>query len=133
MTLLYCLTVLEVVQLCLVLRVYTLDIVAYLPHARKFQPQNQPFLRKTRTNNGTAGLRNPFPGYGPVNTLPRKRMTSHSNSTAWESRDWSRRDIPDATIEPVVSAWSVRRLYNATMVIFAIVQFQLRRVPDEKM
>jgi hypothetical protein len=49
--------------------------VAYLPHARKVKPQNQPFLSNTRTNNGTAGLRNPFLGYGSVNTLPRRRMT----------------------------------------------------------
>jgi hypothetical protein len=43
--------------------------VAYLPHARKVESQNQPFLSNTRTNNGTAGLRNPFLGYGSVNTL----------------------------------------------------------------
>jgi hypothetical protein len=63
--------------------------VAYLPHAGKVEPQNQPFLSNTRTNNGTAGLRNPFLGYGPVNQLQRRRMTSHSNSTGWESRDLS--------------------------------------------
>jgi hypothetical protein len=50
--------------------------VAYLPHARKVKPQNRPFLSNTGTNNGTAGLRNPFLGYGSVNTLPRRRMTS---------------------------------------------------------
>jgi hypothetical protein len=61
--------------------------VAYLPHARKVELQNQPFLSNTRTNNGTAGLRNSFLGYGSVNTLPRRRMTSHSNYTGWESRD----------------------------------------------
>jgi hypothetical protein len=61
--------------------------VAYLPHARKFEPQNQPFLSNTRTNNGTAGLRGPFLGYVSVNTLPRRRMTSRSNSTGWESPD----------------------------------------------
>jgi hypothetical protein len=65
------------------------DIVAYLPHARNVEPQNQLFLSNTRTNNGTAGLRNPFLCYGPVNTLPRRRMTSNSNSTGWESRDLS--------------------------------------------
>jgi hypothetical protein len=32
--------------------------VAYLAHARKVEPPNQPFLSNTRTNNGTAGLRN---------------------------------------------------------------------------
>jgi hypothetical protein len=58
--------------------------VAYLSHARKVESQNQPFLSNTRTNNGTAGLRNLFVGYGSVNTLPRRRMTSHSNSTDWE-------------------------------------------------
>jgi hypothetical protein len=63
--------------------------MAYLPHARKVEPQNQTFLSNTRTNNGTVGLRNPFLGYGPVNTLPRRRMKSHSNSTGWESRDLS--------------------------------------------
>jgi hypothetical protein len=63
-------------------------IVAYLPHARKVEPQNRPFLSNTRTNNGRAGLRNPFLGYGSVNTFPRRRMTSHS-STGWESRDLS--------------------------------------------
>jgi hypothetical protein len=61
--------------------------VAYLPHARKVEPPNQPFLSSTRTSNGIAGLRNPFLGYGSVNTLPRRRMMSHSNSTGWESRD----------------------------------------------
>jgi hypothetical protein len=30
--------------------------VEYLPHARKVEPQNQPFLSNTRTNKGTAGL-----------------------------------------------------------------------------
>jgi hypothetical protein len=64
-------------------------IVAYFPHARKVEPQNQPFLSDTRTNNGTAGLRDPFLGYGSVNILPRRRMTSHSNSTGWESNDLS--------------------------------------------
>jgi hypothetical protein len=59
--------------------------VAYLLHARKVERQNQPFLSNTRTNNGTVGLRNPFLGYGLVNTLPRRRITSHSNSTGWES------------------------------------------------
>jgi hypothetical protein len=43
--------------------------VAYLPHARKVEPQNLPFLSNTRTNNGRAGLRSPFAGYGSVNTL----------------------------------------------------------------
>jgi hypothetical protein len=62
------------------------DIMAYLPHARKVELQNQPSLSNTRTNNGTAGLRNQFLGYGSVNALPRRRMTSHSNSTGWESR-----------------------------------------------
>jgi hypothetical protein len=85
--------------------------VAYLPHVRKVGPQNQPFLSNTRTNNGTAGLRDPFLGYSSVNTLPRRRKTSHSNSTGWESRDLSKRDIPGATIEPsflcVVGAKSV--------------------------
>jgi hypothetical protein len=65
------------------------NITAYLPHARKFEPQNQPFLSNTRTNIGRAGLRDPFLGYGLVNTLPRRRMTSHSNSTGWESRELS--------------------------------------------
>jgi hypothetical protein len=63
--------------------------VVYLPHARKVEPQNQPFLSNTRTNNGTAGLLYPFLGYGSVNTLPRRRMMSHSISTSWESRDLS--------------------------------------------
>jgi hypothetical protein len=64
-------------------------IVAYLFHARKVEAQNQPFLYNTRTNNGTAGLRNPFLGYGPVNTVPRRRMRTHSNSTDWVSHDLS--------------------------------------------
>jgi hypothetical protein len=68
---------------------YGHKIVAYLLHARKVEPQNQPFLNNTHTNNGTAGLRNPFLGYGSVNTLPRRRMTSHSNSNGWESCDLS--------------------------------------------
>jgi hypothetical protein len=61
--------------------------VAYLPHARKIEPQNQPFLNNTRTSYGTAGLRDPFLDYGSVNTLPRRRIMSHSNNTGWESRD----------------------------------------------
>jgi hypothetical protein len=61
----------------------------YLPHARNVEPQNQPFVSNIRTNNGTAGLRDPFLGYGSVNTLPRRRMMSHSNITGWESRDMS--------------------------------------------
>jgi hypothetical protein len=65
------------------------NTVAYLPHARKVKPQNRRFLSNTRTNNGTAGLRKPFLGYGSVNTLPRRRMTSHSNNTGWKSRDLS--------------------------------------------
>jgi hypothetical protein len=63
--------------------------VAYLFNARNIEPQDQPFLSNTRTNNGKAGLRDPFLGYGSVNTLPRRRMTSHSNSTSWVSRDLS--------------------------------------------
>jgi hypothetical protein len=66
-----------------------MDNVAYLPHARKVEPQNLPFLTNICTNNGTAVLRDPFVGYGSVNTLPRRRMTSHFNSTCWESRDLS--------------------------------------------
>jgi hypothetical protein len=65
------------------------NTVAYLPHARKVEPQNQPFLSNARTNNGATGLRDPFLGYSPVNTLPRRRMTSHSNNIDWESRDFS--------------------------------------------
>jgi hypothetical protein len=65
------------------------NIVAYLPHVRKLEPQNPPFLSNTRTNNGTAGLGYPFLGYGSVDTLLRRRLTSHSNSTGWESRDLS--------------------------------------------
>jgi hypothetical protein len=64
-------------------------IVAYLPQAREVEPQNQLFLSNTRTNNGTEGLRNSFLGYGSVSILPRRRMTSHSSSTDWESRDLS--------------------------------------------
>jgi hypothetical protein len=63
--------------------------MAYLLHARKVEPQNQLFLSNTRTNNGRAGLRNPFLGYRSVNTLPRRRMKSHANSTVLESRDLS--------------------------------------------
>jgi hypothetical protein len=73
--------------------------VAHLPHARKVEPQNRPFLSNTRIINGTAGLRYPFLGYGPVNTLPRRRMTSHSNNTGWESRYLSTARY-GATIEP---------------------------------
>jgi hypothetical protein len=69
------------------LRIY--NIVAYLPHARKVEPQNQPFLSNTRTDNGTAGLRDPFLGCGSVNTFPRRRMASHPNNTGWESREFS--------------------------------------------
>jgi hypothetical protein len=63
--------------------------VTYLPHVGNVEPQNLPFLSNTRTNNGTRELRDPFIGYGPVNTLPRRRMTSHSNSTGWKSCDLS--------------------------------------------
>jgi hypothetical protein len=42
-----------------------------------------------------------------------------------------RRDISDATIETTFPLRSARRLYNATLVIFGIVQFQRWRVPDE--
>jgi hypothetical protein len=38
------------------------DIVVCLLHARNVEPQNQTFLSNTRTNNETAGLRNPFLG-----------------------------------------------------------------------
>jgi hypothetical protein len=67
----------------------SIDNVMYLSHARKVKPQNQPFLTNTHTDNGTDGLRDPFLGYGLVNTLPRRCMTSHSNSTGWESHDLS--------------------------------------------
>jgi hypothetical protein len=63
--------------------------VAYLPRVRKVEPQNQPFLSNTRTIEGIAGLRDPFLGYGSVNTLPRRLMTSYFNSIGWESRDLS--------------------------------------------
>jgi hypothetical protein len=63
--------------------------VAYLPHAKKVKPQKQPFLSNTRTDNGTVGLRNLFLVYGLVNTLPCRHMTSHFNSTGWESFDLS--------------------------------------------
>jgi hypothetical protein len=74
--------------------------VTYLPHARKVEPQNQPFLSNTRTNNVTAGLRDPFLVYGSVNTLSRRRMTSHSNKLARSHVICPRRDIPGPTIEP---------------------------------
>jgi hypothetical protein len=41
----------SIVEVCL----SVVNIVAYLPHTRKVEPQNQPFLNNTRTNNGTAG------------------------------------------------------------------------------
>jgi hypothetical protein len=47
--------------------------VAYLPHARTVEPQKQPFLSNTHTNNGTTGLSNPLLGNGLVNTLPHRR------------------------------------------------------------
>jgi hypothetical protein len=105
-------------------------IVAYLPHARKAEPQNQLFLSNTRTNNGTAGLRNPFPGYSPVNTLPRRRMTSHSNSTGWESHNLSTARYSwrnNRTEFPVGGRCEVY-----TLVILQIVQLLTRRVPDEE-
>jgi hypothetical protein len=43
---------------------YINNIVAYLPHARKVELQNQSFLSNTRTSNGTAGLHDAFVGYG---------------------------------------------------------------------
>jgi hypothetical protein len=55
--------------------------VAYLPNARKVEPQKQPFLSKTRTIEAIASLHDPFLGYGSVNTLQRRRLTSQSNST----------------------------------------------------
>jgi hypothetical protein len=88
-------------------------IVAYLPHARKVEPQNQPFLSNTRTNNWNAGLRDPFLGYGSVNTLPRRRMTSHS-STGLESCDLSTARYSWRNNRTEFSVRSVRRLYNAT-------------------
>jgi hypothetical protein len=63
--------------------------VAYLPHARTVEPQNQQFLSNTLTDKGTEGLCNPFLGFGSVNTLRAGAMMSHSNSTGWESRDLS--------------------------------------------
>jgi hypothetical protein len=44
--------------------------VAYLPHARKVQPQKQSFISNTRVNNGTTELRNPLLNNGSANTLP---------------------------------------------------------------
>jgi hypothetical protein len=105
-----------------------INTVAYLPQARKVEPQNQPFLSNTRTNNGTVGLCNLFLGYGPVNTLPCRCMRSHSNSTGWESRDLSTARYSWLNSR---TKFSVRFLYNATLVIFQIVQFLTRRVPDE--
>jgi hypothetical protein len=49
------------------------NIVAYLSHARTVEPQKQPSLSDTRTNNGATGLCNPLLGNGSVNTLPRRR------------------------------------------------------------
>jgi hypothetical protein len=48
-------------------------IVAYLSHARMVEPQKEPFLSNTRTNNGTTRLCIPILGKGAVNTLPRRR------------------------------------------------------------
>jgi hypothetical protein len=58
-----------------------INIVAYLHHAKTVEPQNQPFLSNTGTDNGKAGLCNPFVGYGSVNTLPRRRndVTLHQH------------------------------------------------------
>jgi hypothetical protein len=74
------------------------DTVAYLPHERKAEPQNQPLLNNTRTNNGTAGLHNPFLGYGSVNTL--HAGACHTPTILAGSHvtcPWS--DIRDATIQ----------------------------------
>jgi hypothetical protein len=38
------------------IRNWSNNIVAYLPHASKVEPQKQPFLSNTRTNNGRAGF-----------------------------------------------------------------------------
>jgi hypothetical protein len=42
--------------------------MAYLPHASEVEPQIQPFLSNTRTNNEAAELRNIFLGYGLVHS-----------------------------------------------------------------
>jgi hypothetical protein len=92
------------------------NIVAYLSHVRKAEPQNQPFLSNTRTNIGTAGLRDPFLGYGSVNTLSRRRMTSHCKNIGWEARDLSTARYSWRNNTTGFSVRSARRLYNATLV-----------------
>jgi hypothetical protein len=92
--------------------------MAYLPHARKVEPQNQPFLNNTPTNNGTAGLSDPFLGYGSVNTFPRRRMTSHSKNTGRESRDsFTARLGTEKTLFRLLlyNRGSVFRCYNSCM------------------
>jgi hypothetical protein len=93
-------------------------IVVYLPQARKVEPQNQPFLTNTRTNNGTVGLHDPFLGYSSVNTLPRRCMTSHSNCTGWESCDFSMVRYSWHNNRTELSVQLAQSLYNATLVIF---------------
>jgi hypothetical protein len=101
-------------------------IVAYLPHARKVEPQNQPFISNTHTNNGTVGLRNPFLGYGSVNTS----MQAHDITLQqyWLGVTWLIHGAKFLMQQYnwVFCAWSVQSLYNATLVIFQIVQFRSR-------
>jgi hypothetical protein len=103
------------------------SIVWRMPHARKVEPQNQPFLSNTRTNNGTEGLRNPFLSYGPVNTLPRRRMTSHSNSTGCESRYFSTARYSWRNSRNEFSVRGLCEGYIKRLVIFGIVQFSSKR------
>jgi hypothetical protein len=102
--------------------------MAYLPHARMVEPQHQPFLSKAPTDNDTAGLCNPFLGYSPLNTLPRRCMMSHPTVLFGSHVTWLLCDILNATIElGFLCVRSVRRLYNVTLLIFGS-QFQMRRV-----
>jgi hypothetical protein len=48
------------------------NTVAYLPNARRVEPQKQTFLSNTHTNNGTTGLHNPLLGNGLVNAIPHR-------------------------------------------------------------
>jgi hypothetical protein len=80
------------------------NIVAYMPHARKVEPQNQL-------------LHNLFLHYGSVNTLPRRRTTSPQQY--WLGVTWTVLGVifPTQQYNRVFCTWSVWRLYNGTLVI----------------
>jgi hypothetical protein len=89
-------------------------ILAYLLHARTVEPQKQPFLSNTHTNNGTTGLCSTLLGNSSVNTLPRR----HNDVTTQQCLGitWLVFSVWSAlrNNRTVFSALSVPRLYNAS-------------------